>query len=253
MTHPTVVSLSATLLILFIAPFAFAHDGVVHTTEAEAQAHLQADPKLPLRPLDFIKMQARQIKENAQGAKIELRANTKTELENAGPGERKDILKGAVGARVDIAKERRASTTDLKQDFRSLIRFHGGEIKNRFTLAIRHLNNILDRIHSRLDKMAAAGVDVSAAEQLEIDAGVAIDKAEADAQAVAAFVAAINESSDRKAVKAELQAKIKTVQDSLKDAHQAVMKVVRALVKLAVDNKAKLKVDASVSATTSVQ
>lgn len=249
----TVSSLFAFLIIAFFAAPVLAHDGVEHETQADADAHVQTDVTLPMRPLDLIKAKARQIKEGVQGAKIDLRADTKVQLQNSGPGERKDIIKNAVGVRVDIAKDRMASTTDLKRDLKNLVHRHGGEIKNRFRLAINHMNNLLMRIDMRLGKMAAAGVDTTAVAKLKVDAEIAVDKAEVDAQAVADFVASANESSDRATVKAELQAKIKTATDSLKAAHAAVMKVVRALVKLAVDNKDKLKVDATVSATTTVQ
>ena len=256
MSYTKIVSslIACILFILFVALFAtpvLAHDGVDHETDAEAQAHVRADITLPMKPLDLIKARAQQIKNGAQNAKIDLRANTKIELQNAPPGERKGVIQNTVGAHVDIAKGRQASSTDLKRDLKNLVRMHGGEIKNRFRLAISHMNNLLMRIDMRLNKMAAAGVDTASVGKLKVDAELAVDKAEVDAQAVADFVAGVNESSDRAAVKAELRAKIKTAHDSLKAARAAVMKVVRALVQLAKDNR--VKVDASATTSTSVQ
>lgn len=241
MSHLKLVSPLATciLIALFATPViahetGTPHDETVAQASLDASASASAETNLRMKPLDVIKARARQIKDGAQNVQLPVRASATSSV------------------RVQM-NQGRASTTDGRGGLQALVRFHGGEIKNRFRLAISHMNNLLMRIDTRLGKMAAAGVDTTSVAQLKVDAELALDKAEVDAQAIADFVAGVEESSDHASVRAELHAKIKTAHDSVKAAHAAVMKVVRALVQLAKDNKDKLKVEASVSATTSVQ
>lgn len=223
--------LAACILIALFAAPVYAHDGVDHSTEAEAEAHVKADAGLPVRPLDLIKAKAREIKAAVPNAKIELRADTNVQVRTTGQ-----------------APERKGSEAETGGDFKSILRVHGGVIKNRFRLAVSQMNGLLMRIDSRLGKMAETGVDITVAGKAKTDAELAVDKAEADAQAVADFVANVPDGSDRATVKAELETKLRTANTSLKAAHEAVMKAVRALVSLA-----KVKVDANASVNGNVQ
>ena len=233
-----------------MVPFFFAHAQDV-SVDANASASVNAQTG-PMTPLEILKAKLQAAKHAAVDAKVQLRADTKVQLQNASTsGERRDIKRGAVEERKDITKERFGSTTEAISQFKLTVRIHGGLIKERFVLAIKQLNNLLTRIQSRLDKMQATGVDVSSVVSLKADAQVATDKASADVQAVADFVANVSDTADRKAVKAELEAKIKTAQASIRAAHEALMKTIRALIQLAKNNK--VKVDTSVSATTSMQ
>lgn len=247
MLYPMTYTTTASSLIGFLVIVLFAVPALAHETdephdEAVAQATLDAsasgsvDANLPMKPLDRIKAKAREIKEGASGtpgANVELRADGK--------------------ARVGGEMQNGRASAGNGQGLKEILRIHGGAIKNRFRLAISHMNNLLLRIDTRLGKMEDADVDTTAAAQLKVDAELAVDKAEADAAVVADFVATIPEGSERAAVKAELEAKLRTAHASLKAAHEAVKKAVRALVQLAKDNKNKLEVDVSVSATTTVQ
>jgi len=242
---PVVIILFSLLL---YAPFALAQDV---QTDADVQVSGGATVPQPfIKPLDALKARAKEIKQGAMDARIDLRADTKVRMQNATTsGERKDILKGAAGARVDIMKDRKASSTDLRGDVKALIRWHGGLIKQRFVLAIRHFNNILTRIDTRLDKLQSEGVNTDAVAKMKVDAEVAIDKAEVDAKAVADFVATVPDESDRATVRAELNSKIKTAQESIKAAHTAVQKVVRGLVDLVKNSRPKASVDVNASTT----
>ena len=243
--------LSAAILSLFLAvPFALVH---AEDISVDANAGVPLPPG-PLRPLDILKMKLNAAAHGAKDEKIQLRADTKVQLQNATTsGEKHDIRVDAMGERKDIAKDRFASTTQAISQFKMMMRIHGGLIRQRFVIAINQLENLLARIQTRLDKMQAKGVDVTAVVALKVDAQAASDKAKADGKAVADFIANVSDTDDRATVKAALEAKIKTAQASIKAAHEAVMKVVRALVQLAKDNKDKLKVESDVSATTSVQ
>lgn len=253
-------SVLITCILLLGALPAFAHDGVDHGTEADAQAHVEAEASVttppPLtRPLDMLKAKAREIQQNTKGAKIELRQDTKVQLQNADRGEKKGILHNAVDARIDIAKDRKASTTDVRGDVKALVRWHGGLIKERFVLAIRHFNNLLGRIDARLGKMQSEGINTETAVKAKVEAQLAVDKAAADAKLVADFVQNVPDGSDRATVRAELNAKIKTAQQSLKAAHRAVQKAVQTLVDLAksVRPKADVKVESSTNVNSSTE
>lgn len=232
MSHiKTVSSLTGLLLFaLFAAPFAFAQTAVDLSVTADVDATVSPKP-LPTRPLDILKARAQQAKENVQKANIQLRAETQTD--------------------VSVGGQRATSSSPQGGGIRALIAMHTGVIKNRFRLAINHMNNLLDRVGTRLEKMAAEGINTAASVQLKADAEIAVDKAEADAKAVADFAATASDSTDRAAFKAELQAKIKTATESMKAAQEAIKKLVRSLVDLAKANKP--HVDASTTIETEVQ
>lgn len=242
MSHVKLLTpLAACVLITLFAAPVLAHEGVDHSTEAEAEAHLKTEGPL-MKPLDFIKARAKELKGGPADARLEFKAGL-----DVGPDAR---MKGETGVRADVMRGHSASSTG-GGSLKSLVLMHGGAIKNRFRLAIGHMDNILERIDSRLGKMANAGIETASVVKLKVEAEVAVDKAEADAKAVADFVASVDEGSDRAAVKAELTAKIRTAHQSLKAAHQAVTKVVRALAQLGKDNKQ--KIDAAASIETSVE
>lgn len=218
--------LLACILMAFFATPVLAQTAV--EIEAAAAIDANASPQPFKKPLDAIKARAQQIKDGPRpGMDVKVKAG----------------MEG--GARMDVLKERNASST-APRGLKALVMMHGGVIKNRFRLAIEHLENLLERMDSRLDKMADEGIDTSASAKLKVEAEVAVDKAEADAKAVADFAATAQDSTDRAAFKAELQAKIRTAHASLKAAHEAVRKAVKSLVDLAKANKPKVDADASV-------
>jgi hypothetical protein len=198
------------------------HAETVAQVDAEVSAESSVDT---MRPLDYIKARAQQIKNTNAPASTGTRP--------------------VMPAR-SASDQQRASSTMPQRDLKALALLHGGVIKNRFRLAISHLNNLLDRIDSRITKMTDAGLDTAAVVSLKIEADLAVSNAEADATAAADFAATANDATDRAAFKAELAAKIRAAHASMKAAHKAVMDVVRALVQLAKDNKPKVDSGASV-------
>lgn len=236
------------IALVFLTAPAYAHNGVNHATEAEARAHMNAEVSVPMKPLDVIKARAQQIKQDTMNARVELKADTRMEMKNASTSrEKKDVMRNFMDDRKDIAQQRFASSSELRRNVKAAIRWHGGLIRERFVVALRQLEKIVARIESRIKKLEAEGVAVASVEaELEL-AKAAIVTAQADAQAVADFVASVNDTTDRAAIKAELEAKIRTAHASLKAAHQALMKTVRVLVAL------KPRAGASASVETSVE
>jgi|GEM_PF-2062578 len=233
MTHLKHLSpLLACILMAFFATPVLAQTAI--EIEAAAAVDANVTPQPFMKPLDAIKARAQQIKDGPRpGMDVKVKAG----------------MEG--GARMDVLKERNASSTEPRRGLKALLLTHGGVIKNRFRLAIEHMNNILQRMDSRLGKMADEGVDTSASAKLKVEAEVAVDKAEADAKAVADYVAGVDETDDRATVKTELAAKIRAAHQSMKAAHEAVRKAVKSLVDLAKAQKP--KVDANASVETSVE
>jgi hypothetical protein len=206
-----------------------AHSHAIAQAEAEVDASVSATPS---RPLDLVRQRALEMKQNAG-----IRAETNIQLQNASSG----------AERRDIARERQSSSTNLVRKIKDAVRQHAGLIKERFGLALRQFEQLSARIETRLEKMKAEGMATASVEAELAVAKAANIEAKADVQAVADFVASVDDSADRAAVRTELQALIKEAQTSIKEAHQALQKVVRSLVALAKENKPK------VEATTSVE
>lgn len=225
------------------------------SAEVGAEATVNVTPNKLVRPLDLIRAKVGEVKKNAVDAKVQLRANTKVELQNAPPGEKRDVMKNALDARVDIAKTRIASTTGIRMQLKGLVRQHAGLIKERFALALRQFEKLFTRIETRIEKLKAEGAATATVEADLALAKTANAEAKVDVQAVANFVASVDDSADRESVKSQLQVLIKEAQASIKAAHQALQKVVRGLVALAKENKSKagasVEVDTSASSQTS--
>ncbi|MEK7509545.1 MAG: hypothetical protein AAB605_02420 [Patescibacteria group bacterium] len=225
------------LVLVILVSLAFVGFALAQETSVDAgvnaSVEVQTDSSSNLiKPLDLIrkaKAVQQNIRQNAMEAKQELRADTKMQLQGAQtPGEKKDILQNAVGARVDIAKDRLQATAKL----RSLVRIHAGLIKERFVLAVRQFERLIARVESRIEKLKAEGVATASVEAKVEVATTAVATAQADAQAVAAYIESVNDTSDRETVKTELRALIKTAQASIKAAHAALKEAVRELVSL---------------------
>jgi hypothetical protein len=221
--------------------------------ELEASAAIDASlppPPLPGKPLDALKQRAKEIRDGAADARIELRQETREDFKAATTSdERKGVIKNFVGERLDIAKNRLASSTALRRDMKAAMRWHGGLIRERFAVAIRQFDKIVARIESRIDKLEAQGAATAEAEaELEI-AKLAIVDAKADAQAVADFVGSVEDTTDRSAVKAQLEALIRTAHESIKAAHAALVKAARLLVGL----KPVIDVNATTTTATSTE
>lgn len=218
--------------------FALAQEGTISAT-VDANATVQ--PNLPIKPLDLVRQRALEIKQNAD-AKAGLRAETKIQLQNASSG----------AERRDIARERQASSTNLVRKIKDAVRQHAGLIKERFSLALRQFEKLSGRIETRIEKMKVEGMATASVEAELAVAKTANAEAKADVQAVADFVANVDESADRAAVRTQLQALIKDAQTSIREAHQALQKVVRSLVALGKENKPKANASTTIETEASV-
>lgn len=252
--------LSRTLFLLALLPFlavgiASAQEaGVEAEASAEATVETRGPRPMPLKPLDALRRakEAQQnINTNARDARQDWRAETRAELQGAEPGERPGIMREAMPERVQIAKDRFASTSALRLKMKAAVQKHVGLIRERFTNAVGHLEKLMARIDSRITKLGDEGVDVSAVVALQTDAEGAIASAKADIEAVRTYMASVTDESDRATVKSQMEPLVKAAQESIKEAHAAVRTLVKSLVDLTRANKsASVEVEADASAET---
>lgn len=253
------MTLSRTLILLALLPFFVVGITSAQETSVEAEASAEATietqgPRpMPLKPLDALR-RAKEVQQgtnmDAREARQDWRAETRVELQGAAPGERRDVMREAVPERMQIAKDRMASTSALRMKMKAAVQRHAGLIRERFTNAITHLEKFMVRIDSRIDKLSAAGVDVSAAVSLQGDAESAIAEAKTDIEAVRTYMAEVTDESDRATVRAQLEPLVKTAQESVREAHAAVRTLVKSLVDLTKANKgASVEVEADASAS----
>jgi len=252
--------LLAALLPLLAFSTVFAEDVSVDaaaSTEASADMQNPGTRPLPIKPIDALrraKEAQRDIRANAQDARQEWRAETRMELQGAAPGEKRDVVREAMPERMQIAKDRIASTTKLRLKMKDAVQKHAGLVRERFSNAIAHLEKFMARIESRVEKLSSQGVDVSAVVALQSDAESAIAQARTDISAVREYTATVTDESDREAVKSEISSLVQTAQESIKAAHAAVKAVVTALVDLSKANQppsGEVEAEASVSAESS--
>ncbi len=253
------MTLSRTFLLAIALPFlaygiALAQDtGVETETSVEMQAPPPAGSQPPMKPIDALRRakEAQQgIRTDARDARQDWRAETRAELQGAAPGERPGMMREAGSERMQIAKDRMASTTGLRMKMKAAVDRHAGLIRERFSNAITHLEKLMARIDSRITKLKDEGVDVSAVVALQTDAESAIVSAQADIKAVRDYMSNVTDQSNRETVKAEIEPLIKSAQESIREAHSAVRNLVKSLVDLNKANKsASVEVEASAPAS----
>ena len=238
---------------LLFASVAFAETEAEGSASAEASVSVDAPAQNGTpgqTPLQMMKAKLQGIKNTAMEAKEDLRANTKIQMKNASTtGEKKEVMKGALMERKDIAKDRKASTTAVMKGVRNLVRMHGGLVRERFGIALRQFDKMTERIHSRIDKMKTGGADTASVEASLTISETAIAKAKTDVQVITDFIANVDDSATTASVKTTLQADIKQAQASIKAAHAALMDTVKKLVALAKT----IHVEAGASASTTVE
>lgn len=257
------MTLSRALILIALLPFLAV--GIVSAQETgveadtstetitETQAPAPGTRPTPMKPIDALR-RAKEVQQginmDARDARQGWRAETRAELQGAAPGEKRDVMREAMPERMQIAKDRMASTTGLRAKMKAAVQRHAGLIRERFTNAIAHLEKLMERVDSRIEKLSGAGVDVSAVVALQGDAEGAIADAKTNIEAVRSYMAGVTDESDRESVKEEIGSLVKAAQESIKEAHTAVRAVVKALVDLAKANKPAPEVETNASTST---
>ncbi len=102
-------------------------------------------------------------------------------------------------------------------------------ISNRLDAYVRRIGNVTARLDSRSTKMAAEGLDVSAANSKIAEANSALDRARAALATIDIEVAAFVGSENPKERWSMLKSKYATVKDDIKAAHKATVEAVLLL------------------------
>jgi hypothetical protein len=222
------------LVLVIVVSFAFIGFALAEEADVSASAEVNtsvtATPPA-VKPIDAVRARLNQVKQAAVDAKVQLKTNTKVEVQN------------------DQAPPQNRAGNSGTIRLRALVLQHAGLVKARLVLAQKQFDSLIVRIESRVAKMKAEG---KATATIEADLAVAKSAdvtAKADVQAVTSFIATVNDSSDRAATKAQLEALVKKAQVSIKATHDALAKVIRGLVGNAADKKIKADASASGGAT----
>ena len=132
--------------------------------------------------------------------------------------------------RMDERKEAvQKRMTRLLENRKNNIRNYFGRMIKRFEEAVKRLKNLADRIESRLNKFTELGKDVSASRISLGEAKRKIADAEtAIAEAKSKLDDVLNSDSPKEAFK-EVRVLVVKARDAIKDAHQALVKVIKEI------------------------
>ncbi|GEM_PF-4693319 len=177
-------------------------------------------------------------KELRAGAKAE-RAEMKERFKNADTDEDRDALKEEAKAKREElkgeAKEKRelfrAENKDLRNEFKKKATDRLKErllhIEKRLDAALARFNQLTDRIQTYLDKKAANGTDISAAQAALDASGAQKDIAKAKVKEVKEAVRAILASDTPREELKGLRALIKDAASSIRDANKVMKEAIR--------------------------
>ena len=244
-----------TLVLVFLSmgtTFVHAETIVETSASTEINAEVQATP-LKTRPLQLLREKSMELKDKARtqiqevkDQTVDVRTNMQTDIKTATSAPvRRNIIQQAqdrLGELRDTQKELRGN---LKERLQALFRTHLGSAIARFNAALRHFDNFVERIESRIEKLQARDVDTTSVEtSLEV-AVDAIAVATVDVEALSNIVSSVTDASNAETVKAEIRAAIAKAKNSVKAAHRALVATAKELVAL-------VRASATINSTTTV-
>lgn len=186
-----------------------------------------------------VKTELEDIRKDALDDKKQLHAETRDAFKSATTSdERRDVLRGALGDRLNIIKDRIASTTAVKRDaLKDIVERHFGMSRERFAIALRQLDNLLERIENRIAKMQSEGINTSSANTALTEAKTAIATAKADVASLASLIEGVKNTDDTSTVREQIQAATKKAVESVKSAQKELKDVVRILLDIGKQNR----------------
>ncbi len=160
-------------------------------------------------------------------------------------GERKNIIDTMREKKEGLKDERKAKMENLKERIQMLARTHLGSSITRLSAAIRHFENIAERIESRLLKLSERGVETASVEA-SLETAISLTAtAKTDVDALKALINSVTDASDPETIRAEIRAAIEKATASVKAAHEAFIKTAREL-------SALVRVSGGINSTTTV-
>ena len=104
------------------------------------------------------------------------------------------------------------------------------KIAQEYVVAIRNLNNLADRVESRIKKMEAAGINASTSQSLLDIANSKIEIAANDLTALQTALSSTTSTSTRKAILASVKTQADKTRTDVKIAHKALVDAINSLV-----------------------
>ena len=258
MHKASTIALAATTALFAFSGFAFAEETIQMSAETPRPASIAPAParntiktiqaNLEERRAE-LKDAAKDVRSNFKIEVKDVRTNTKQEMREATSAiERREIEKNAIEQRKGLIETRKASSTEIRDMRKDVIdarkekvseirdqkkeqaRQHIAQIERRYAVAIKQFDGLAARIQSRIDKIKANGIDTVKAESALSLALSAIAQVKTDAQALADLVKQVNSGDEAKALRAQIEAAVRTVNGSIKAAHEALGKAGKALI-----------------------
>src|SRR3989338_10192778 len=252
------IALAAVVSVLALSGIAFAEETIQLSAETPRPAGIVPTPaRNNIKTIQAnmeekraeLKDAAKDVRSNFKIEVKDVRTNTRQEMREATSAiERREIERNAIEQRKGLIETRKASTTEIRDMRKDLLetrkekvseirdqkkeqaRQHIAQIERRYAVAIKQFDGLAARIQSRIDKIKANGIDTVKAESALSLALSAIAQVKTDAQALADLVKQVNSGDEAKALRAQIEAAVRTVNGSIKAAHEALGKAGKALI-----------------------
>ena len=218
------------LLIVSVLIFASASMASAQDTSVETSASVETNtggqlPQKP-RPLQLLHDVRANVKNTVLGEIRDMKIETRVDLKVATTGaEKRAVVQDARGEFKEVR-------SNVKERLQALFRTHLGSAIARLNAALRHFDNIVERIESRIEKLKGRGVDTTSVEaSLATSVGL-IAVAKADVQALSDLLSSVSPTSDPETVKAGVRAAIEKATASVKAAHRSLVDTAKQLAAL---------------------
>tara|TARA_B100000508_G_scaffold134553_1_gene125396 strand:- start:429 stop:1169 length:741 start_codon:yes stop_codon:yes gene_type:complete len=195
---------------LFLGIFAIAAVALAQETNTTAAEQMEATRVQMQEQQQAIQERQQEAQENMETRRAEIASTSAAKREG-------------MQERVD---ERRAQ---LQERAQTRITNLAANVSNRMDAMIERLQNIIDRIDSRIDKLQENNVDTSDAEASLASAQLSVDAAAAEIANIDSLVAEVAGSEDVRAAWATLKLQYQTIKDYLKTGHTELRNTVASL------------------------
>lgn len=102
-------------------------------------------------------------------------------------------------------------------------------VSNRMEAAIARIQNVIDRVNTRIIKLEGAGLDVSEAQRIMASAQTSLDAAAAQIETIDVEVNAAVTAEDPRKAWQTVKAKYQSIRDQLRTAHSEIKAAIQAL------------------------
>ncbi len=147
--------------------------------------------------------------------------------------ERQENLKERMEERKDRIEDRAASRAakldERKQSIVNRILAHARKMLERAGWIMTRLDNIWKRVESRMDKLKAAGKDLSSLTNLVTDVKSKREQAQNSIASASTSLSALEGSNEPKTAVEAFRQAFSNVKTTLKNYHQAIVAVIRSL------------------------